>query len=372
MANLGLRALPAALGISVLSIAVSNLQAQPTQHYKQTNLVADISGDATTTDSNLVNAWGISRGSTTPWWVSDNGTGRATLYSGNTGAAVPLVVTIPSGDPSASPTGTPTGQIFNGTQGFQIATGKPALFLFATEDGTISGWNSNVNPNTAVVMVNTKSASVFKGLAVATLAEPGGSSFDFLYAADFRNGRVAVYDASFKPMHMLPHAFHDGRIPHGFAPFNIQNIGGNVYVAYAKQDNQKHDDVPGAGRGYVDVFSPSGQLLHRLQHGAWFNAPWGIAQASSDFGEFSHDILVGQFGSGEILAFDPVTGDFKSRLYGTDNKPITIDGLWGIGFGNHGNAGPATTLFFAAGTGDEQHGLFGTLTPVENVLGGDH
>lgn len=368
MANLSFRALSAAL---VISVAVSNLHSQPTQHYKQTNLVADTSGTATT-DSNLVNAWGISRGSTTPWWVSDNGTGRASLYNGNTGAAISTVVTVPSGDPSANPTGTPTGQIFNGTQSFQIASGKPALFLFATEDGTISGWNPGVNPNAAIVMVNRKSASVFKGLAVATLAEPGGASFDFLYVADFRKGRVAIYDPSFKPVPMLPHAFHDGRIPHGFAPFNIQNIGGNLYVAYAKQDDQKHDDVPGAGRGYVDVFSPAGRLLLRLQHGAWFNAPWAIAQAASDFGEFSHNILVGQFGSGEILAFDPVTGEFRSRLYGADNHPITIDGLWGIGFGNGTNAGPATTLFFAAGPGGEQHGMFGTLTPVENALGGDH
>lgn len=359
-----------ALGISILASALPTLYAQPTQHYKQTDLVADTSGIATT-DPNLVNAWGISRSSGSPWWVSDNGTGLATLYNGNTGAIVPLVVTVPTGDPNASATGTPTGQVYNGTQGFQVAKGDPAAFIFATEDGTISGWNSSANPTTAVIMVNTKSASVFKGLALASVTGPSGQSVDFLYAADFRKGRIAVYDTKFKPIHLFGDAFEDHRVPHGFAPFNIQNIGGNLYVSFAKQDDQKHDEVDGPGLGYVDVFSPTGRLLLRLQHGSWFNGPWGMTQAPSDFGQFSHDILVGQFGSGQLLAFDPVTGDFKGWLYGTDNNPITIDGLWGIGFGNGAAAGPATTLYFAAGPGGESHGLVGTLTAVENVLGGD-
>jgi len=370
MLNIGKRALPMALSVSILAIATSSLHGQPAQHYKQTNLVADTSG-ATTTDPNLVNSWGISRSSGSPWWVSDNGTGLATLYNGNTGAIVPLVVTIPTGDPNASPTGTPTGQVYNGTQGFQVAKGAPAAFIFATEDGTISGWNSSANPSTALIMVNTKSASVFKGLALATVNSPSGQSADFLYAADFRKNRIAVYDTNFKPIHLFGDAFEDHRIPHGFAPFNVQNIGGNLYVCFAKQDDQKHDEVDGPGLGYVDVFSPTGRLLLRLQHGSWLNGPWGLAQAPSDFGQFSHDILVGQFGSGQILAFDPLTGDFKGWLFGTDNNPITIDGLWGIAFGNGAAAGPATTLYFAAGPGGESHGLVGTLTAVENVLGGD-
>ena len=339
------------------------------QHYKQTNLVSNVPGVAAATDSNLVNAWGISRGTTTPWWVSDNGAGLTTLYTG-TGSAVPLVVTIPAAD---SGTGTPTGQIFNGSQDFQLTPGNPARFLFVTEDGTVSGWNPAVAPTAAVIKVNTHSASVFKGMAVATLNDSRGNGTNYLYVADFRKGRINVYDTNFSRISMHDDdAFRDERVPHGFAPFNIQNIGGNLYVAWAKQDGAKHDEVDGAGLGFVSVFSPTGRLLHRLQWTKWLNAPWGMAQAPSDFGIYSHDILVGQFGSGQILVFDPVTGAFKGNLLDANNMPITIDGLWGISFGSGGASGPATTLYFAAGPNGEQDGLFGTITAVENTFGGDH
>lgn len=375
MVNIASRALAQSIGIASagllsLSIALPAQQALPSQHYQQTNLVADTPGAALATDPNLVNPWGMSRSSGSPWWISDNGTGVTTLYTG-TGTPVSLVVTIPSGDPNKG-SGTPTGQIFNGTTDFQIAPGKPALFLFVTEDGTISGWNSGVNATTAVIEVNTKGASVFKGVAVATINDPRQGPVNFLYVADFRKGRVNVYDGTFHPIHLDGDSFRDGRIPRGFAPFNVQNIGGNLYVAFAKQDSEKHDEVDGAGLGFVDVFSPTGRLLLRLQSGWWMNAPWGIAQAPSDFGAYSHDILVGQFGSGQILAFDPVTGQFKGRLFDATNAAIAIDGLWGLAFGSGTGSGPATTLFFAAGSDGEQHGLFGTITPVENVLGGDH
>ena len=358
----------ASLGLLLLS---TSLSAQQTQHYKQTNLVSDMPGVAATTDPNLVNAWGLSRSSGSPWWVSDNGTGLATLYNG-TGGIVPVVVTIPPAD-SNSQTGTPTGQVFNGTADFQVGAGSPAAFLFVTEDGTVSGWNPGVNPTTAIIKVNTKEASVFKGVALLTVNVGSSNPTNFLYVADFRKGRVNVYDGSFHPVRMDGDAFRDEHIPHGYAPFNVQNIGGNLYVAFAKQDGQKHDEVDGAGFGYVDVFSPTGRLLNRLQHGWWFNGPWGIAQASSDFGAYSHDILVGNFGSGQIAAFDPVTGQFLGLLKDASNNTIVIDGLWGLEFGGgNANSGPATTLFFSAGPGGEQHGLFGTLTAVENVLGGDH
>jgi uncharacterized protein (TIGR03118 family) len=355
-------------GLSISFIGAAQ-QPTPTQHYKQTNLVADMPGVAQATDPNLVNPWGLSRSSSSPWWVSDNGPGLATLYAG-TGMAASLVVTIPAGDGNGG-AGTPTGQIYNGTTGFQIAPGKPAVFMFVTEDGTLSGWNPGVNATSAVIAVNTKGSSVFKGLAIASVEDRHQGPVDFLYVADFRKGRVNVYDANFSRIHLDEDAFEDRRLPKGFAPFNVQNIGGNIYVAFAKQDGAKHDEVDGPGMGYVDVFSPTGRLLLRMESGNWFNAPWGMVQAPSDFGAYSHDILIGQFGSGEILAFDPVTGEFKGRLFNAANSRIVIDGLWDLAFGSGAASGPATTLYFTAGSDQEQHGLFGTITSIENVLGGD-
>jgi uncharacterized protein (TIGR03118 family) len=374
MTNIAVRALAQSLGLALAGLVSlsTTLPAQQAQHYAQTNLVSDTMGMAMTTDPNLVNPWGISRSSGSPWWTSDNGVGVATLFTG-AGAAVPLVVTIPPGDPSSGAAGTPTGQIFNGTNDFQLTAGHPALFIFATGDGTISGWNPAVNPTSAVIMVNTKGASAFNGLAVATVVDPTShASFNFLYAADFRRARVSVYDASFHGISLGEDAFRDERLPKGFAPINVQNIGGNLYVAFAMRDSARHDREGGSGMGFVDVFSPTGRLLNRLQSGPWFNAPWGMTQAPSDFGAYSHNILVGQFGSGQILAFDPVTGHFKGALNDATNAPITIDGLRGINFGGGTTSGPSTTLFFAAGPDLGAHGLFGTITAVENVLGGDH
>lgn len=374
-----------------LAIALSGpvATAQTIQHYKQTNLTSNQASLALTMDANLVNSWGLARSSTSPWWVADNGTGLSTLYNA-TGAKQGLVVTIPPGDTTAT-TGTPTGTVYNGdSTAFLLAPGKAAVFLFVTEDGTISGWNPGVSANQAVIMVNHKNASVFKGVTIATAQTQRGPQ-TYLYAADFRQGRVEVFDSTFKPVQMLSDrddddwdgfdhergenqggdSFDDPRLPRGYAPFNVQNIGGNIYVSFAKQDSAKHDELHGAGMGFVDVFSPKGRLLGRLQSGSWFNAPWGMALGSSDFGAYSHDVLVGQFGSGEVLAFDPVTGKFKGKLNGTDNNPIHIDGLWAIAFGNGANAGPATSLYFTAGPDDEANGLFGTLTAVENVQGND-
>jgi uncharacterized protein (TIGR03118 family) len=338
------------------------------QHYTQTNLTSDQSGVATNTDPNLVNPWGLSRGTTTPWWASDNGAGLATLYNG-AGVAQSLVVTIPTGDPNLSPTGTPTGTVVNIGSGFALAPNAPARFLFVTEDGTISGWNPAVKPTAAVIMVNTHSASVFKGVALASIKTPSGAEATFLYAADFRSARIQVYDSTFQHLSMLGDAFRDDRAPPGYAPFNIQNIGGNLYVTYAHQDAARHDEVDGAGLGFVDVFSPSGRLLRRLQHGDWLNAPWGVAMAPSDFGIYSHDLLVGQFGSGQIAVYDPVTGRFLDLLRDASNNPIVIGGVWSLSFGSGGTSGSATSLYFTAGSDNEQHGLFGTLTPVENPLG---
>src|SRR5579863_5048613 len=372
-----------ARGMSMLSLGLFSLAATlgAQQHYTQTNLVSDIPGMAAATDLNLVNPWGMSRSSGSPWWISDNGPGLTSLYTG-AGAAVALgdpcplgtltnCVVVPTGDTNLSATGTPTGQVFNGTTDFQLTPGNVAHFIFVTEDGTISGWNPAVSFPSAVIKVNTHSASVFKGVALATAPTSSGGTANFLYVADFRRARVAVYDTNFHHASMGEDAFQDEGIPAGFAPFNVQNIGGNLYVAFAEQDGAKHDEIDGAGLGYVDVFSSTGRLLHRLQHGPWLNAPWGMTQASSDFGAYSHDILVGQFGNGQILVFDPVTGQFKGTLNDASNNPITIDGLWDIAFGGGTTSGPSITLFFTAGLDSEHHGLFGTITAIENALGGD-
>jgi uncharacterized protein (TIGR03118 family) len=367
------RRLWGALSLILISIAVNSYAqgASPSQqHYKQTNLVSDVPGMAKVTDPNLVNPWGLARSSGSPWWVSDNGTGLSTLYSG-TGAIVPLVVTIPPSDPKSSPTGNPTGAVFNGGTGFEIKKGFPAAFIFVTEDGTISGWNSKVDPTHAIIKVNEKEKSVFKGATIATAKVPFVGPQSFLYVADFRKGRVQIYDSNFHHLPVPEELFDDDALPPGFAPFNVQNIGGNIYVSYALQNSDKEDDVAGAGLGYVDIFSPEGRLLRRLEHGPWFNAPWGLTLASSDFGSNSHALLVGQFGSGEILVFNPVTGRFRGRLRDASNKPIKIDGLWALQFGNDAMAGPATMLFFSAGIDDEQHGLFGTITAIENEQGND-
>ncbi|HEY1984080.1 MAG TPA: TIGR03118 family protein [Terracidiphilus sp.] len=357
-------------GPLALAAAVTLAMPAIAQHYLVTDLTADQSGVAPLTDSNLVNPWGLTRSSSSPWWVSDNGTGLSTLYDG-TGAAKSLVVTVPTGDPQLSPTGTPTGTVFNGGTGFALAAGKPALFMFVTEDGTVSGWNPGVNATSAVIKVNTHGTSVFKGATLATVSDMSGDSLSYLYVADFRRGRVQVYDSSFHQVEMTDDAFEDESLPRGFAPFNVQNIGGDLYVTYGRQDAQKHDEVDGAGLGYVDVFSPAGRLIRRLQHGDWLNAPWGLALASGDYGIYSHDLLVGQFGSGNIAVYDPATGRFKGLLQDASNHPISISGLWALSFGSGSGSGPATTLYFTAGSDGEQHGLFGSVTPVENTLGNE-
>jgi uncharacterized protein (TIGR03118 family) len=339
------------------------------QQYQKTNLVSDLGTlGAHTIDPKLKNPWGIARGpSGNPWWVSDEKSGVSTLYNAqgtpvnvvNPGANG-LVVTIP---PSAPPPsiGTPTGVVFNGSANdFRVAPPGVAqtFFLFVSLDGTISGWDPAANPTTAIRKVSTKSV-----LTGATIAQIGADRF--LYVADLKAGKIRVYDSNFQPVEVDEDAFDDDHLPPGFAPFNIQNIGGNLYVAYAKQDQAKTFVTSGAGLGFVDVFSPQGSLLLRLQHGNWFNAPWGLTLAPSDFGTFSHRILVGQFGSGEILAFDAVTGQFQGKLNDQNNQVIAMTGLWGLAFGaGDQTSGAANTLFFNQGLNGGNDGLFGTLTPI--------
>jgi uncharacterized protein (TIGR03118 family) len=355
------------------------------QHYNQTNLVSDVSA-APTNDVNLKNAWGLSRSTGSPWWVSDNGTGVATLYNitGTTSTLAatvnPRVVVIPPPKGSNSPS-TPTGQVFNGSADFALAPGKPALFIFATEDGTISGWNPGVDPahpNNAILKVDNSPDAVYKGITSGDV-----KGVRYLYVANFRSGHIEVYDTNFKPVKFSEGeegehdgrdsegSFSDERIPEGYAPFNVQNIGGSLFVTYAKQDSAKHDDVAGEGFGFVDIFSPSGRLEGRLQHGPWLNSPWGVVWAPRDFGEFSNRVLVGNFGSGQIAAFNGFNGKFIGLMKNPDNSALTIDGLWGLAFGNSASAGPYNALFFTAGPNGEADGLFGALTAVGTEQDGD-
>lgn len=344
------------------------------QHYVQTNLVSDLPGLAAVTDPNLQNPWGLVAGPGTPFWVSNNAGGTSTLYAAPDGSAatiVPLVVTIPNA-PSQAAAGSPTGVLFNGSPNdFFLAPGQRAIFLFVTEDGTVSGWNPNVNPTKAVIKVDhsqvpdAANGAVYKG---ATIAEVDGRRF--ILAANFRSGRIDVFDSTFKQVRISEDAFDDELVPRGFAPFNVQAIGPNIYVTYAKQDAAKHDPVGGTGLGFVNVFNTHGRLTARLQHGPWFNAPWGVVLTPGHFGEFTHTLLVGNFRGGTIAAFNPLTGRFLGNVLNPDGSVLHIDGLWALGFGN-GRTAPATTMFFTAGINDETDGLFGTLVPVAAELGED-
>ena len=332
--------------------------------YAQTNLVSDVAG-AAHLDTKLKNPWGIVHGPTTPWWVSDNNGHVSTLYR-SSGEPIPLVVNIPM--PGASTGGAPTGIVFNGNaKDFFVSDGTnkgSSLFIFATEDGTIAGWSPSVNRTQAFIAVDhsmipsASEGAVYKGLAIAQ-TEAGQR----LYATNFRAGTVDVFDSSFNPVKKAA-AFKDSRIPSDFAPFGIQTIGDRVYVTYAMQKPDKHDDQSGAGFGFVDVFNTEGRLLKRLIRRGELNSPWGLAVAPENFGEFSGDLLVGNFGDGHINAYDRRSGEFAGTLRKPDGNAVVIDGLWGIGFGNGNAAGPKNTLFFAAGINKEADGLFGTLTAV--------
>jgi uncharacterized protein (TIGR03118 family) len=367
---LRLLTIAAALSTALLLDQQTAPRAQAQRHafYQQTNLVSDQRGVAKVTDPNLVNAWGIVHSSTSPFWISDNGKGVSTLYNG-AGMPfplnAPLVVTIPP--PKGSPAGTtaaPTGVVFNGTAGFVVKKGPisaASLFIFATEDGTISGWNPIVDPTHAILAADKSKASpsaVYKGLAIGS--NPRGT---FLFATNFRAGTVDVFNSHFHQVR-LEGSFTDRHLPRGYAPFGIANLNDKLYVTYALQDAQKHDDLAGRGHGFVDIYDTNGRLLRRLVSRGPLNSPWGLAKAPSNFGRFSNDLLVGNFGNGRINAVNPKTGGFLGQLRDANNKPITIDGLWGLEFGNNANAGPKTTLFFTAGPGGEMHGLFGSLVSV--------
>jgi uncharacterized protein (TIGR03118 family) len=342
---------------------------------QQTNLVSDMAGLAPNTDPNLVNPWGIAFAPGGPFWISDNGTGKASIFDG-AGAAPAAAVTIPS--PTAPTGGKPTGQVFNGTGQFMLSNGHPATFIFATEDGTIVAWNSSgggarvVADRSAIPALG--GGSVYKGLAIGT-----NTTGSFLYAANFRTATVDVFDTNFLLV-VLPGQFTDPNLPTGFAPFGIQNIGGDVFVAYAKQDAKQQADIPGAGNGLIDVFDSNGNFKRRLATGigaggalTTLNSPWGMTVAPTGFGALGGALLVGNFRDGRISAFNLNTGAFLGQLLDSGGvNPVAIPGLWGLAFGGSAAGSAAQSLYFTAGIGDpptytnnvERHGLFGSLHVV--------
>jgi len=373
------------------------------QHYRQTNLVSNTSGVAPVTDPQLVNSWGLSRSSSSRWWIADNGTGLSTLYDG-TGVKQSLIVTIPPADPSNknTPLGTPTGTIANSSlTDFLLAPGQPAMFLFCTIDGTLAGWNPAVAvaqgaapPSThAVTVVKTSDGSSYTGLTSAFI-----NGQRFLYAANFTKGRVDVYDNAFHLVdlakqhfnedsadhdnrHSVENAFTDDHLPRDYVPFNVQAIGNDIVVTYVLHEEGSRFETDGPGLGFVDTYTSTGELLQRLEHGDWLNAPWGVALAPLDFGRFSHDLLIGQFAgggdtesSGFIAAYDLATGKFDGLLEDASGKPLAINGIRALSPGNISPANndpagaPATEMYFTAGPNRGSGGLFGYLTAVSTEL----
>ena len=344
------------------------LGSQPAAAYLIENLVSDLPGVAAHQDPNLVNPWGLTRSATSPWWVADNGTGVSTLYDGS-GARRPLVVTIPPA-PGGSPPSAPTGTVFNPN----AASFGGARFIFSTEDGVIASWQNVPPGNTNAVrqVDNSAAGSVYKGLAIGS---SGGQ--DVVYATDFHNNRIDAFsfDASTNKFvaASLPGKFTDPNLPAGYAPFGIQNIDGKLYVTYAVKEAGGDDDVPGPGHGFVDVFDTNGNLLRRFASDDTLNSPWGLALAPDNFGQFSKDLLIGNFGDGTINAFNPVSGAFLGQLADAHGDPLRIEGLWALQFGSGDPAsasGKPNQLFFTAGIpgpdGEvEDHGLFGLIAVPE-------
>jgi uncharacterized protein (TIGR03118 family) len=341
----------------------------------QTNLVTSGnagSAPAAATDPNLINPWGLASSSTSPFWISDNNTGLTSLYTG-AGTQVGTPFTIPPA--TGSTISNPTGQVFAGGQGFIPDPTRPkdtAVFIFVGEDGGISAWNPAFGHDAFLAVDNGNANpalnAVYKGVTIGDVG-----TTPYLYAANFRSGQIEVYNTSFQPVTM-PGGFVDRHIRSGFAPFNIQAIGSDLFVTYAKQDAAKHDDVAGAGNGFVDEFNTQGVLVRRFDHGGFLNSPWGVVQVPNDasWGKLGNDVLVGNFGSGLIDVFSP-DGEFRGFLHDdVTGARVNIDGLWALRFGNGAGAGPADTLFFTAGTAGESAGLFGSLTFTRTSSGDGH
>lgn len=355
--RVGKRVFIALVIVLAVGLVAAPAYAKVSSSYGVRMLASDVPGKALYTDPNLVNGWGLAAGPSTYWWVADNGTDRSSLYEAS-GTPRPLVVSVAGG---------PTGTVYNPTTSFVVSaegTSSPAKFLFATEGGKILGWSPTVpaaDSTRAVVAVdNSHGGAIYKGLAIGMV---DGKSY--LYATDFHNGHVDVFDENFARVTWRK-AFTDRRLRRGYVPFGIQAIGNRIYVTYAKQDRAKHDEISGAGMGYVDVYTMKGALVRRVATRGRLNAPWGVAMAPSrGFGRYNGCLLVANFGDGTINAYrankrgvwNPV-----NTMRTKTGKRLKIDGLWGISFGNGGPSGPTNQLFFAAGPKDESHGAFGVVS----------
>jgi uncharacterized protein (TIGR03118 family) len=354
------------LAAGLLLLGTTGVLAEDDGTYVQTNLVSNVVGQARTTDPNLQNAWGVANAPNSPLWVSDNNSGLSTLYDGN-GDIIPLVVKIPV-PPATTPPAAPTGMVWNPNSGTQFLipnTTAGAVFIWDTENGTIAGWNPAVNQTNAAIIVDNsnggKNGAVYKGLAFGTNVHG-----NFLFATNLRAGTVEAYDVNFK-LTTLDGSFSDPEIPAGFAPFGIANVNGDLFVTYARQNANKDDVVPGAGEGFVDVFSTDGNLLRRFASRGVLNAPWGVTRAPLGFGRFSGEILIGNFGNagefaGWINAFDN-RGNFERELRNQQGQPIAIDGLWSLVFGTFLRS-DGNTLYFTAGPNNQTNGLFGKIAPA--------
>src|SRR3954470_422302 len=344
-----------ALFALVLVVVPMSAGAAKSQPYVVTPLVSNGGVPAAHTDPALVNGWGLAALTNSPWWVADNGTDKSTLYNGG-GIKQTLEVMVPGG---------PTGLVANNAgTGFVVrnettmATGS-SRFIWSNEDGEIRGWSPAADGTHALVGV-AASGAIYKGLAIAT--GPAGLE---LYATDFHNNKVDVFNSSWAPVN-IPGAFVDPKLKKGYAPFGIQAIGSRIFVTYARQDKTREDEKAGHGKGFVDVYDTAGTLLGRVASKDGLNAPWGVAMASPSFGEFANDLLIGNFGDGRINAYEQQpNGEFKNRgqLRGVNGKPLEIDGLWALEVSTGGQNGTPGTLFFTAGPNDENDGLFGTITP---------
>jgi uncharacterized protein (TIGR03118 family) len=349
-------------------LSASNAHAAGTIIYDQTDLVSDLPGAVQPADPNLLNAWGIAFLPTSPFWVNANGNGTSNLYDGAgvIFSGLPRVI-IPPPTSTPTDTATPTGIVANPNNVFVGGTDFTGdAFIFDSEDGIISGWQP-ADGGTAAIQADNSHAddptkdAVYKGLAIANTAD----GKPHIYATNFRQGTIDVFDASDHQV-SLSGNFQDGRIPNWYAPFNIAPIKGKLYVTYALQDAEKHDDVAGQGHGFIDVFTTDGVLVRRFVSGGVLNSPWGLALAPKEFGLFSGKLLVGNFGDGHVWAFDPKLGLAPiGQLWarkGMTIKPLVIDGLWSLTDGTGALNATKNAIYFSAGPNGEADGLFGTLT----------